>query len=103
MPTVELTAENFDSTITSNDIVIVDFWADPSADDRTNRQVKHRASECLDHTHGCGLDDRPNQCIANGQRGSLEHSQRCRVEYRPSECIDDGSIGGHDDAAIGGA
>ena len=28
MPTVELTAENFDSTITSNDIVIVDFWAD---------------------------------------------------------------------------
>ena len=28
MPTVELTSENFDSTITSNDIVIVDFWAD---------------------------------------------------------------------------
>lgn len=28
MATVELTAENFDTTITSNDIVIVDFWAD---------------------------------------------------------------------------
>ena len=28
MATVELTAENFDATITSNDIVIVDFWAD---------------------------------------------------------------------------
>lgn len=28
MASVELTAENFDSTITENDIVIVDFWAD---------------------------------------------------------------------------
>ena len=28
MATVELTATNFDSTITDNDIVIVDFWAD---------------------------------------------------------------------------
>lgn len=28
MASVELTAENFDSTITDNDIVIVDFWAD---------------------------------------------------------------------------
>lgn len=28
MATVELTAENFDTTITENDIVIVDFWAD---------------------------------------------------------------------------
>jgi thioredoxin 1 len=27
MTTVELTSENFDSTITTNDIVIVDFWA----------------------------------------------------------------------------
>lgn len=28
MATVELTAENFDSTIMGNDIVIVDFWAE---------------------------------------------------------------------------
>lgn len=28
MASVELTAENFDNTITGNDIVIVDFWAD---------------------------------------------------------------------------
>ena len=28
MPTTELTAENFDETITGNDIVVVDFWAD---------------------------------------------------------------------------
>lgn len=28
MASVELTAENFDSTITGNEIVIVDFWAD---------------------------------------------------------------------------
>lgn len=28
MATVELTADNFDATITGNDIVIVDFWAD---------------------------------------------------------------------------
>jgi thioredoxin len=27
MPTVELTAENFDETITRNDFVLVDFWA----------------------------------------------------------------------------
>lgn len=28
MASVELTAENFDSTITGNEIVVVDFWAD---------------------------------------------------------------------------
>lgn len=28
MATIELTAENFDSTVMSNDIVVVDFWAD---------------------------------------------------------------------------
>lgn len=28
MASVELTAENFDATITDNEIVIVDFWAD---------------------------------------------------------------------------
>lgn len=28
MASVELTAENFDSTITGNQIVVVDFWAD---------------------------------------------------------------------------
>ncbi|MDH6278560.1 thioredoxin 1 [Aurantimicrobium minutum] len=28
MASVELTAENFDSTITGNSIVVVDFWAD---------------------------------------------------------------------------
>jgi thioredoxin len=27
VPTVELTAENFERTVTSNDIVFVDFWA----------------------------------------------------------------------------
>lgn len=27
MASVELTAENFDATVTNNDIVIVDFWA----------------------------------------------------------------------------
>lgn len=28
MASLELTAENFDSTITGNEIVVVDFWAD---------------------------------------------------------------------------
>jgi thioredoxin 1 len=28
MATIELTAENFDSTVMGNDIVVVDFWAD---------------------------------------------------------------------------
>jgi thioredoxin 1 len=28
MSTIQLTAENFDETVTTNDIVIVDFWAD---------------------------------------------------------------------------
>ena len=28
MASVELTVENFDNTITGNDIVVVDFWAD---------------------------------------------------------------------------
>jgi thioredoxin 1 len=28
MSTIQLTAENFDETVTTNDIVIVDFWAE---------------------------------------------------------------------------
>ena len=28
MPTIEITAENFEETIIDNDIVLVDFWAD---------------------------------------------------------------------------
>ena len=28
MATINITAENFEETITDNDIVLVDFWAD---------------------------------------------------------------------------
>jgi thioredoxin 1 len=45
MATVELTDQNFEETITNNDIVVVDFWAGWCAPCRTFAPVYEKTSE----------------------------------------------------------
>jgi thioredoxin 1 len=45
MATVELTDDNFEETITNNDIVVVDFWAGWCAPCRTFAPVYEKTSE----------------------------------------------------------
>lgn len=60
MATIEITAENFEETITDNDIVLVDFWADWCGPCKRFGPVYQKASEEYDGIVFAKLDTDAN-------------------------------------------
>ena len=60
MATINITAENFEETITDNDIVLVDFWADWCAPCKRFGPVYEKASEEYDGIVFAKLDTDAN-------------------------------------------
>ena len=60
MATINITAENFEETITDNDIVLVDFWADWCGPCKRFGPVYERASEEYDGIVFAKLDTDAN-------------------------------------------
>jgi len=60
MATIDITAENFEETITDNDIVLVDFWADWCGPCKRFGPVYQKASEEYDGIVFAKLDTDAN-------------------------------------------
>ena len=60
MATIDITAENFEETITDNDIVLVDFWADWCGPCKRFGPVYQKASEEYDWIVFAKLDTDAN-------------------------------------------
>jgi thioredoxin 1 len=60
MATIDITAENFEETITDNDIVLVDFWADWCGPCKRFGPVYEKASEEYDGIVFAKLDTDAN-------------------------------------------
>jgi thioredoxin len=60
MATIDITAENFEDTITDNDIVLVDFWADWCGPCKRFGPVYEKASEEYDGIVFAKLDTDAN-------------------------------------------
>ena len=68
MTTVNITAEDFESTITDNDIVLVDFWAEWCGPCKRFGPIYEKASEEYDGVVFAKLDTDANQELS-GQLG----------------------------------
>jgi thioredoxin 1 len=68
MATIDITAENFEETITDNDIVLVDFWADWCGPCKRFGPVYEKASEEYDGIVFAKLDTDANYELT-GQLG----------------------------------
>ena len=68
MATIDITAENFEETITDNDIVLVDFWADWCGPCKRFGPVYEKASEEYDGIVFAKLDTDANY-VLTGQLG----------------------------------
>lgn len=64
MATVEITADTFEKTITENDIVLVDFWADWCGPCKMFAPVFDKSSEQHDDVVHAKLDTDANQELA---------------------------------------
>jgi len=68
MATIEITAENFEDTITDNEIVLVDFWADWCGPCKRFGPIYEKTSEEYDGIVFAKLDTEANQELS-GQLG----------------------------------
>ena len=68
MSTIEINAEDFEDTITDNDIVLVDFWADWCGPCKRFGPIYEKASEEYDGIVFAKLDTEANQELS-GQLG----------------------------------
>lgn len=64
MSTVELTAENFERTVTENEIVLVDFWASWCGPCRMFAPVYEKASEANPDLVFGSIDTETEQALA---------------------------------------
>ncbi len=68
MPTIDINADSFESTITDNDIVLVDFWADWCGPCKRFAPIYEKASEAHGDITFAKLDTDANQQLS-GQLG----------------------------------
>ncbi len=64
MATVDISAENFEETVTGNDIVLVDFWAEWCGPCKRFGPIYEKTSEQYDGVVFAKLDTDANQSLA---------------------------------------
>lgn len=65
MATIELTAQNFEQTITQNDMVIIDFWAPWCAPCRSFAPIYEQVSEQYPHAVFAKINTEVEQGLSN--------------------------------------